>query len=509
LASLVQSPLTPDDLRPIPADATLAIAARLNASEVFEAFLAAVERIEPQARAEIIEELGEMEEDLQISIRADLLKSLGDVWRIYNSPGEGGLVVTGLTGVVTVRDRTRLAAVEERLVAALKAEFDQDDEHAYRRPRIEQFTFAGRKVYFLNARDDDFLAAPAWCLTDDELIVATFPQNIKSYLSRDTGTESLASRQDVAGLFGPAGSPMMLAYADTPELFKLVYPALPFLAQVVTAELQREGIDVNVSLLPSAGSIGKHLRPNLTAVRRTAAGVEVFSSQTLPGGSITSSLPMAIGGLLPAVQSARGSARRAASMNNMKQIGLAMHIHHDAHRGFPPAYIADADGKPLLSWRVAILPYIEQQALYEQFNLDEPWDSENNRKLIPMMPQIYRNPDNRLPPGRTSYLTVRGENTAFPGGEGLKMADFRDGTSNTILFVEAADYKSVEWTKPDDFVPDEDDPLEGLRGARPNGFNAAFCDGSVRFIPDHIDSDTLEALFTRSGGEVVNSHGDF
>jgi len=117
----------------------------------------------------IVEALREIEIELGISPRDDLLKPLGDVWRIYNSPGEGGFVITGLTLVVDVDDPGRLAATQQKLVARVSQEFGE------RGPRIEQFEYAGREIYFFNARDDDFPLAPAWCLADDKLIVSTFP----------------------------------------------------------------------------------------------------------------------------------------------------------------------------------------------------------------------------------------------------------------------------------------------------------------------------------------------
>ena len=87
------------------------------------------------------------------------------------------------------------------------------------------------------------------------------------------------------------------------------------------------------------------------------------------------------------------NAARSQCINNLKQIGLAMHNYHAMHKTFPPAYTVDKAGKPLLSWRVLILPYLEQDALYKEFHLDEPWDSEHNRALIDRMPATYRCPD--------------------------------------------------------------------------------------------------------------------
>jgi len=300
------------------------------------------------------------------------------------------------------------------------------------------------------------------------------------------------------------GGPLMLTYVDTPKLFELLYPLLPPLAQVACSALAEEGVELNASLLPSASAIGPHLRPGVAVVRRTEAGIELLGRQTVPGGNLVASAPVAIPLLLPAVQSARGAARRTQSMNNLKQIALAMHNYAAAHKSFPPAYSTDEEGNPLLSWRVLILPYLEQQALYEQFKLDEPWDSEHNRPLSEIVMSIYQPPGSNLPPGRTTYLTVRGENTVFPGKEKIGFAKITDGTSNTIMVVEAAEEKAVIWSKPDDFAYDKDDPIDGLVGLRRGGFNAAMCDGSVRFLSESIDPKTLLRLFTRNDGEPID-----
>jgi prepilin-type processing-associated H-X9-DG protein len=145
--------------------------------------------------------------------------------------------------------------------------------------------------------------------------------------------------------------------------------------------------------------------------------------------------------------------------------------------------------------------------LYRQFRLDEPWDSEHNKKLIPRMPLTYVAPGSSAGPGKTIYLTVRGPNTAFPGGEAIRLRDITDGTSNTIMIVESVNSKAVIWTKPDDFQYDDKNPAAGLLGLRPGGFNAAFCDGSVRFLPAEIDRKVLTLLFSRNDGQPVDRRG--
>jgi len=499
LAALAGEPLQPADLAPVPRDATVALAARANLDAVLEAVLSAAAKIDPNAREEIDQGLGEMQEELGINLRDDLLKPLGNVWCLYNSPSEGGLLVTGLTLVVPVKDHQRLAATQARLIAKAKAAMDNSGSRR-RGPSIEQFQFAGQDVYLFNAREKEFPLAPSWCLTEKELVVALLPQNVKAYLSRAGEQQSLAEVPEVAGLFGPDGGPVALSYVDTRTLFETLYPLVPMVAQLAMRDLGQEGLDINVSILPSAGAIGKHLRPAVVAVRRTESGIELLSRQTAPGGNLVAAAPIGAALLFPAVQSARGAARRASSMNNLKQFALALHVYHDAHKSFPPAFTADKDGKPLLSWRVAILPYIEQDALYKQFKLDEPWDSENNKKLIPMMPPIFKAPASKAGPGKTNYLAVRGEKTAFPGAKGVSLKDIPDGASNTVLLVEAGDQKAVVWTKPDDFQYDPDNPAQGLIGLRKRGFLAAFADGHVSFISQSVDA-AINAMFTRNGGE--------
>lgn len=225
--------------------------------------------------------------------------------------------------------------------------------------------------------------------------------------------------------------------------------------------------------------------------------------QVVRGTMETKSVPL-VATLLPAIQKARITSKRMQSANNLKQIALAMHNYHDTYRHFPPQALRDKNDKPLLSWRVAILPFIEQDALYRQFKLDEPWDSEHNKKLLAQMPSIYAPVNvNTKEKYETYYQAFAGKGSAFEPGETIRFQDIPDGTSNTIMVVEAAD--SVPWTKPEDLPFDPAKPLPKLGAEFPDIFLAAFCDGSVHDIKKTIDPKKLLSFILRNSGEPKNS----
>jgi hypothetical protein len=172
---------------------------------------------------------------------------------------------------------------------------------------------------------------------------------------------------------------------------------------------------------------------------------------------------------------------RTRSTNNLKQLGLAFHNYNDAYGRLADDTL-DGKGKALLSWRVALLPYLEQDKLYKEFKLDEPWDSKHNIKLLDKMPDIYRSPRVKLKgKGNTVYQVFRGPNAPF-GGRGTPRipASFPDGTSNTILAVEATD--AVPWTKPADLAFDRTKAVPDFGKAFGKKPGAVLTDGSVRVL---------------------------
>ncbi len=204
-----------------------------------------------------------------------------------------------------------------------------------------------------------------------------------------------------------------------------------------------------------------------------------------------------------AVSAGRSAAGEAQARNQLKQIGLALHNYHDVFQTFPPAtnpMYLNAEGKSQLSWRVHVLGLLGHAELQKQFNFKEPWDSPQNKALIEKMPDVFKT-QGTTQPGYTAILGISGPGTAFEGPLGKKLQDFRDGTSNTVVAVEATPDKAVIWTKPDDLVFDPNDALRSLGMIPPTGLRALFADGSVRNIPPSVTADIVKALFTIAGGE--------
>lgn len=224
--------------------------------------------------------------------------------------------------------------------------------------------------------------------------------------------------------------------------------------------------------------------------------------------------------LLPAVQSARPAARRNQCANNLKQIALALLMYESAVRTMPPAYIADANGKPTHSWRVLILPYLSQQTLFGKYNFNEPWNGPNNSKLTAQAPDVYRCPghedDADQNPLETNYIAIVGPGSVFPGAAGSPIRAISDGTSKTITVIEASGL-GVNWMEPRDLTIDEavelltTKPRSGHRTIEDGVFTTtyyetseryvAFVDGHVEWVSPLADEEIARALLTAAGGE--------
>jgi hypothetical protein len=198
------------------------------------------------------------------------------------------------------------------------------------------------------------------------------------------------------------------------------------------------------------------------------------------------------------------SANQAKSRKNLTQIALAVHNHCDKNKNQLPAHSADAKGKALLSWRVALLPYMDQATLYKEFNLDESWDSPHNKKLLEKMPGVYRSPRVKLKgKGNTVYQVFKGKDAVFGRDKRLRsLYGLPDGTSNTILAVEAT--IAVPWTKPEDIAFDRVKALPDFGKAFGKKPLAVLFDGTVRVLDlKKISEATLKNAIDPADGKIL------
>jgi Protein kinase domain/Protein of unknown function (DUF1559) len=329
-------------------------------------------------------------------------------------------------------------------------------------------------------------------------------------------------------------------YRGVPPQAGLKPPDLQPLAEVqtvtLTADLKTrtpggssDGLDVDLRLGyadPAAAQKGHEtamgLRDFLAAVMKlhatgTLEGIPPSLAQgltlTLSNAAVEQrgpedhvNLKMAGGrGWLPAAAAGfKEEADRVRSLNNLKQLGLGILNYGDTYRQLPHAALADKAGKPLLSWRVALLPFLDQGELYKQFKLDEAWDSPNNKKLLDQMPVQYEPPlkPTGWKPNTTFYQVFVGNQTLFPPGKAMRLGDLGGGSADTLMVVEAGE--AVPWTKPQDLPYDPNGPLPMLGGIFHYGFQAVMADGrSSRFLPKNIPPATLRTLITPRRREGV------
>ena len=488
---------------------------------------------DPAAVARIGEAEAAIAQALGASLKDGLLGKLGPLWVAYGSVEAGALRAAIVTDI---RDPDAVLEALDRAVILANVQFRAEAE---RNPRAAQGGLVIRKVDG-EARGYQVIlpreSVPPQVAATTRPALVVGKGRIALGLNEDEARAALESRPWVPGpdLAGPLGdlsgdlvllslsdprtvvpdmianTPALLAVANT--LFASIGQAR--LAATRAAYRARGGpmppsrpplaLSIDPKKVPTADAIRGPLFQGFMAVSVDDEGFMVVTRDAIPTVNpvVASAALTAI--MLPAVQAAREAARRAQCVNNLKQMALALLNYHAVNDALPPASIASKDGKPLLSWRVALLPYVEQVDLYNQFHLDEPWDSPHNKPLIARMPSVYLCPSRTRPePGTTTYKALVGGGAAFDPRKGAHFREFTDGLSNTLSVVESK--TPVIWTKPDDitFDPKANPSLLDAGSPHPGGFNALMSDGSVRFLKQTLDPKVFRALITRSGGEVV------
>ncbi|HUE74369.1 MAG TPA: DUF1559 domain-containing protein, partial [Pirellulaceae bacterium] len=216
--------------------------------------------------------------------------------------------------------------------------------------------------------------------------------------------------------------------------------------------------------------------------------------------------------LISAFRYAEERSHRARCPNNLKQIAIALQLYHDEYGSLPPAYMADASGQPIHSWRVLLLPFLECEPLYQQYRFDEPWDGPNNRKLHEQFVGVYSCPEQfRQGSGDTrrdtSYVVVVGPRTAFPGDRSVSFGDIRDGTTNTVLVVEIKN-SGIHWMEPRDLHVTQMNPRinpsrgQGISSPHKGYAQAAIADGGVKTLSEPLSPSEVTSLLNIDDGPM-------
>lgn len=500
----------------MPADSLFATAIAVDSKKTLSIVRKILQELDPRIHAELNNTMEAIRNEFDIDVEKEIIDLIGPTIAIFNGASDGWGM--GAIMSVEIRDAAKSKRTQKKLLSLIS----RYTRSKYAEFRMTTQTFNNIEIATIQVVEMPFPVEPSWCILDDRILFSLSPQSLRPFIQRHSNDQYLPIQEMLKSSHLSSGKLLGFGFSDDQKQFEIAYSYLPMMKSIIpgammdmnNGEQNFELIDrISRITIPSARCIHRHLEPSVTLLRRTETGIEFDSHQVIPTPNAAATSGIAAALLLPAVQAARQAARRTQSANNIKQLGLAMLNFHDTRRNFPAAYSTDKDGKPLLSWRVFILPYIEQNQLYDKFHLDEPWDSEHNIKLVKMMPSVFRSPNSLSPQGTTVYRGIGGTNGTFTvpkNGQhtGAKLTSFIDGTSNTIMIAEASDDVAIEWTKPE-VIDAENFKHWQMFGNSPGGTNFGIVDGSVRFISNTIDPKILKIMFTRNDGEVVPYDLDF
>ena len=251
LSIMAGDPLKPEELKTLPEDAIIAVAARIEPAKVMEVFRSILDMSGEEDQLD--RALQEIDNQFGINVQTNIIDQLGDVVQVYTTPREGDLV-TGWTATISLKDQAKASAVNKKIVEVTRQMFGDNP----RAPDINTSKFGEHQLYTFVVPDDDFMVEPTWCIADGQIVVGVFPQAVKTHLR--ASKKSLTEAPAVARYFRGKNSPNMVSYADTKAIVQRLYPAVQVFLRSFLGQMQREGFDFNIGLLPSCDAITRNLR---------------------------------------------------------------------------------------------------------------------------------------------------------------------------------------------------------------------------------------------------------
>jgi hypothetical protein len=513
LAGLLNGePLQPEAFGKVANDRMLMTGARISLPRAFS-LIRDLSNLNEFSRGEFDAAVGQLNDLIGINLEEDIINTFDDLAYLYGSPNFANPTAGWVLGIGASR-QMELTDTYAKVNEFFKASCEASPNLEFTESQVNDET-----IYSVEDNSEwSFLPDFCWTLADGEFLLSMDKSSLRRHLRREAmAADALANDPwFVDQGFNPprmeAGGPCLVASLDVASLLKIGVPMLATFGNRIFPP----GFEYSFEDLPSLNALTQDLQPNITALYRTADGFETFQRQILPGGTPGTFLGTAVIGTIPYSMQVRSAARRTSAANQMRQLILAMHNYHDSHRAFPARFSKDDNDRPLLSWRVYVLPYLGEADLYNEFHLDEPWDSEHNKALIEKMPDCFAHPMARPEAGKTVYVVPQGDGSIMPdpsapgSPRGARLEMVRDGTSQTAVIFEVSKEHAVIWSKPDDFPwRDMEDPVSALfnRWNR-DGVNVALADGSIRFVSREKLREVLDKLITTDDGEIIDLSED-
>ncbi len=538
LAYAGEKPLGLKDLPPMPANTLGFHACTVEWEKVYEATVEVAQKVAALGPPDAAAQLDGLLKNLPVIVgfdpKTDLFKPLGDVSCVY-ADGQLGMFGAGVTVAQQVDDEKTLKATLMNLLGRA------GEQTSPRELTVKKTTKQGREIVTLEIGGGVF--NPSFAVADGWLVVGIVPQSVEAfYLRLDGKLDRWQATEDYKTALAELPKKFTSITVTYPqEGVKTLMSLMPLLMPVMQAAWQdspqgrRSGpLNFSVAELPPAELVSKPLFPNVMVQSVDENGIRCDSRSSLPslplvdsGGAPAVAVLVAL--LLPAVQQAREAARRSTSRNNLKQIGIALHNYHDTFQEFPPGTQPNEKLKPekRLSWQAKILPFLDQQPLFQNIDFDDSWDAKDNAKFTSIKIPVYINPSVPSQPdkvnGPTNYVGIAGVGKDAPTlpktskkagvfgyNRTTRIRDILDGTSNTVMVSEAS--KDLgRWAAGGESTiraltkkPYINGP-DGLGGFHTGGCLMLMGDGSARFVSENIDPNTMEALSTIAGGEVIGN----
>ncbi len=485
----------------------------------------------PQAGAQAEQLLAGLPQMLNFDPQTELFDTLGSAVTIYMDGGQDFFGFGGFGKIVEVKDAETLRkTIDHILLMAEGATEGQFKSHRVEKHGREILTFEFEGVEFGGLTVDD-----NW------LAVGFVPQTVEAFLLRVDGKlEKWQPTRELNEALAELPKEFTgLTVTDPRAMYRSLLSYAPLMFMVARAGIRESGqfppdfeIPVGLADLPPTEVIVTPLFHNVMMTVKDKNGFRSISRSSLPafpvvgqggvGTVATTGILVAL--LLPAVQQAREAARRAASKNNLKQIGLALHNYFSVHNQFPVGTLSDSAEKPedRLSWISSVLPYLDQAPLYQKLDLESGWDSDANSSFTTVVIPTLLNPGaDAVGDAVTHYVGIAGVGEDAPtlpvnheraGVFGYdrktRIRDIRDGASNTIGVTEASgEYGRWAAGGNDTIRSLTQEPYingpDGIGGPFQGGVQVMLMDGTVRFISNDIDPDVFKALMTIGGGERI------